>query len=144
MTDFTSRAATVDDVADVHGGAGAITRRARSMDDWATTTGRPMGTYDDLATGAHPPEPPARPVARFTFSPASPVVGEEITFDGSSSEGEIDTYEWLEAMSDERREGVVVRYTFATAGRKAVVLTVVGPGSQHQGGQNVEIAEAPE
>ena len=87
------------------------------------------------------PEPPARPTARFTVTPPAPVVDEEVTFDASTSSGQIDTYEWLEAMSDERAEGPVARFTFATAGRRTAILTVTGPGGQHAAGQNVDVTE---
>jgi chitodextrinase len=87
------------------------------------------------------PEPPARPTARFTVDPPSPVVGDEVTFDASSSEGQIDRYSWQELASDQRAEGVTVSVTFATAGRKTMILTVYGPGGQHATGQYVDVAE---
>lgn len=34
------------------------------------------------------------PVARFTFSPSEPMVDEYVTFDASTSEGDIETYRW--------------------------------------------------
>ena len=44
-------------------------------------------------------------------------------------------------MSDERAEGPVAHFTFATAGRRTMILTVTGPGGQHAAGQNVDVAE---
>jgi chitodextrinase len=86
--------------------------------------------------------PPDRPTARFTVTPAEPVVDEEVTFDATTSSGQIDTYDWQEIMSNERAEGPVARFTFATAGRKTMILTVQGPGGQHSAGQYVDVAES--
>ena len=87
------------------------------------------------------PTPPDRPTARFTYTPAAPVVGDEVTFDATTSGGQIDPYDWQEAMSDERAEGPVAHFTFATAGRKTMILTVVGPGGRHAAGQNIDVTE---
>ena len=144
MTDFTCWAATLDDVADVHAAPGP-SRAARGR--W-TTGRRPPGARwapRRPSRGRHPPEPPARPVASFTFAPASPDVGEEITFDASSSsEGEIDTYEWLEAMSDERRRGRRRPLHVRDRGAQGRGPDRRGPGGQHQRGQNVEVARGAE
>lgn len=142
MTDFTSRAATLDDVATA-AGTGDITRRASTADSWATITGEPMRTLDDLqTTGGAEPEPPARPTARFTFAPAAPTVGEPVTFDASTSTGEIERYGW-QATSGETAEGAVAEITFATAGSRMMVLTAEGPGGRNSVGDQI-LVEAGE
>ena len=138
---ITARMVTLDDIATGGGGSGDLTARAGTLDDWQTRTGAPARTWDDYAT-TEAPAPTERPTARFTFTPAAPVVGEEVTFDASTSSGVIDTYDWMDALSDEHAEGVTARFTFASAGNKPVVLTVTGPGGRHQAGQNVEVAES--
>jgi hypothetical protein len=95
-----------------------------------------------VAGGPEPPRADARPTSRFTYTPANPRAGDEVTFDAMSAIGQIDTYEWLEVGSNQQAEGHIVRFTFLTPGRRAMLLTVTGPGGRHQGGQHVDIAEA--
>ena len=104
-------------------------------------------TQGDLVAGGpappphhHPPDPPLR--GAFTYTPAQPAAGQEITLNAKASSGRIDRYEWWEIMSDERAVGMVARFTFPTPGRKTMLLTVTGPGGRHQGGQYVDVAEA--
>jgi len=71
-------------------------------------------------TEGHPP------VASFTYSPENPVVGEEITFDASSSydpDGEIESYDWDFGDGNSAQEEVVT-HAYVEAGEYAVTLTV--------------------
>jgi PKD repeat protein len=68
------------------------------------------------------------PVARFTYSPTSPLAGERVLFDASASydpDGYITRYEW-DFNNDSRIDarGVRVTYTFHVAGLYPVTLTV--------------------
>ena len=68
------------------------------------------------------------PIARFTYYPSSPQVGERITFDGSSSydpDGEIVKYEWdfgdgLTAIG----ESAIHIHTYSSAGSYTIKLSV--------------------
>jgi hypothetical protein len=68
------------------------------------------------------------PLADFTYAPAEPKPGEEVTFDGSPSfdpDGYIAKYEWDftgDKVTD--AEGKVVRWAFPEAGDYPVTLTV--------------------
>lgn len=72
------------------------------------------------------------PTAQFTFSPSSPVLYEDIAFDGSASsdsDGEILLYEW-DFTGDGEPEHVSTlpddaAYVYTTNGTKEVTLTVV-------------------
>ncbi|RJS77707.1 PKD domain-containing protein, partial [Methanophagales archaeon] len=81
--------------------------------------------YDILGTGIKYKEIQP-PVASFTYSPESPKVGEEITFDASSSydtDGTIVKYEW-DFGDGNRTEGEVVKHAYSKAGNYTVKLTV--------------------
>ena len=104
------------------------------------------GTRGDLVAGGpappphhHPADPPLR--AAFTVTPAVPRAGQQITLDAKASSGQIDRYEWLEAMSNEHADGMIARFTFPTPGRKVMLLTVTGPGGRHQSGQYIDVTE---
>jgi PKD repeat protein len=82
--------------------------------------------YDLLGTGVgeevnHPP------VASFTYSPEDPFLGEEMTFDASSSYdpdgGEITAYTW-DFGDGNIASGEVVTHTYSEAGEYTVTLTV--------------------
>jgi PKD repeat protein len=66
------------------------------------------------------------PVASFTFSPLSPAVGENVTFDASASydpDGTIVSYEW--GFGDGSTDtGMVVTHTYEVGGNYVVTLTV--------------------
>jgi hypothetical protein len=100
MTDFTSRAATLDDVADVSGRSGDITARAGTADDWLTITGEAMRTLDDVATiGEDVPEPVPDPVADFTFTPSAPTDATPVTLTSTATPEEyIQIHEWQQTM----------------------------------------------
>ncbi len=69
------------------------------------------------------------PTADFTFSPAAPVAGEPITFDGTSSadfDGEIVVYEWdFDGNGEADATAVIAEHTFSEPGVHDVSLTVV-------------------
>lgn len=140
MPDITRRMTTLDSIADRNGGRGDLAARAATMDDWQTVDGGPMGTLDDVQTIA----PPA-PMARFTVAPPNPVVDEQVTLDGSGSEGAITRYTWLVVETGERpADAVVVEVAFASAGRYTVGLGVSGPGGSNQVMSSVDVIDAPE
>lgn len=67
------------------------------------------------------------PTASFTYSPESPVVGEEITFDASSStdpDGQIVSYEW-DFGDSATGSGVTTAHAYTAAREYIVTLTVV-------------------
>ena len=72
------------------------------------------------------------PVASFTYSPENPIVGEEITFDASSSydpDGEIVTYSWDFGDGNTIAiEDKVMTHVYAEAGNYAIMLTVTDDG----------------
>ena len=66
------------------------------------------------------------PIASFTYSPESPLVGEEITFDASSStdsDGEIVSYEW-DFGDGASGTGEVAFHSYSSVGDYTVTLTV--------------------
>ncbi|RQG93630.1 PKD domain-containing protein [Natrarchaeobius chitinivorans] len=63
------------------------------------------------------------PSADFDVDPASPDPGQEVTFDGSSSEGEIESFAW--AFGDgSTASGEVVTHSYDAEGEYDVTLTV--------------------
>ena len=55
--------------------------------------------------------PTRRSRSAFTYTPAQPALGDEITLDAKASSGQIDRYEWLGITCDEHAEGMVARFT---------------------------------
>jgi len=80
--------------------------------------------------GSQPSNRP--PTAAFSFSPTSPIVGQSVVFDGSSSDdpdGRITDYQW--DFNDDGRidaSGARVVHTFSAAGTYRVTLTVTDDG----------------
>jgi PKD repeat protein len=68
-----------------------------------------------------------KPTAQFTFSPATPAVGESITFDASASHAasgrQIVSYEW-DFGDGNTDTGVITVYAYAAPGSYTVTLTV--------------------
>jgi PKD repeat protein len=67
------------------------------------------------------------PIASFTISPASPKVGDTVTFNASGSsdpDGTIDIYSWDFGVSGATGTGKTANYTYGAAGTYTVWLTV--------------------
>ncbi len=72
-----------------------------------------------------------RPVASFSYSPANPVINQEITFDASSSydfDGYITEYRWVFGDGNSTT-GKVVSYSYSSSGIYTVTLTVTDDDS---------------
>jgi hypothetical protein len=93
-----------------------------------------------VASAPLPPPSPTPPSAGFTFAPSSPVIGEAVTFDGSSStcsNGPC-TYAWSDDGSPTQPitplwplgTGQASSFTFLEAGTKFVRLTVTDASGQ--------------
>jgi PKD repeat protein len=89
------------------------------------------------------------PTAEFTFSPTSPTVGEEVSFDASAStdsDGSIVEYRWDfdgDGSVDATTQSPTTTHTFSTAGDHAVTLTVVDDdGATNSTTQTVSVGEA--
>ena len=84
------------------------------------------------------------PVASFTYSPENPMVGEEITFDASSSydpDGEIVSHNWYFGDRNST-EGKVVTHAYSKAGNYTVTLTVTdNDGLQGSTSKVVEVKD---
>ena len=61
--------------------------------------------------------------ARFTFEPSQPRVGETITFDASTSSGQIISYRW-DFGDGETGSGITVTHSYDSPGNYEVTLTV--------------------
>lgn len=85
-----------------------------------------MATGEKTITVIDPPPGNRPPVARFTFSPRAPRVGEEVVFDASPSwdDGAIVDY-WWDFGDGTDAAGVAVRHVFGAEGTYEVVLVVV-------------------
>ncbi|MFB3854474.1 MAG: PKD domain-containing protein [Vicinamibacterales bacterium] len=75
---------------------------------------------------------PATPVAKFTWSPISPVTNQEITFDGgdSTSPAGISVYEWEWGDGKHGGLGQIARHTYTAAGTYVVRLTITDMAGQ--------------
>ena len=78
-----------------------------------------------------PPAPPAAPTAAFTFSPSSPVTGQQVVFNasGSTCNATPCTYSWKDVTSSGTDDwslgtGNPLDFTFQVAATKYVTLTV--------------------
>jgi len=84
--------------------------------------------YDLAGTGVKDEnQPPVPPVASFTYSPQNPVVGEQITFDASSSydtDGQIVSYNW-DFGDGNTAEGQVVNHACTGPGDYSVSVSVI-------------------
>ena len=90
---------------------------------------------------------PVPPVAAFTFSPANPMDGDLVSFDGSSSICSVSpcSYSWTDdADGSPLGTGVTMSYTFPLAGTSYVRLTVTDALSQTASvEQDVIITQSP-
>jgi len=71
-----------------------------------------------------PGEPPAPPVASFTYSPEEPLVNELITFNASSSTGDIVSYDWNFGDGTFGTGGIIT-HAYSEEGTYIVSLTVI-------------------
>ena len=102
-------------------------------------------TAEATVTALEPPENATPPVARFTYSPQNPKVGETITFDASSStdDGEIVEYRWNFGDST-FGTGITVTHVYTKAGTYQVRLTVYDDeGLAGQQSQEIVVSERP-
>ena len=88
------------------------------------------------------------PVASFTYSPQNPVVGEQITFDASSSydpNGEIDSYEWDFGDGNiTNTTEKIITHSCTIAGNYNVTLTVTdNEGATDSTEKIVSVIEKP-
>jgi PKD repeat protein len=109
-------------------------------------------TDDRGAASTTPREVPVAwspPTAVFSFSPATPKVGEVVTFDASDStdgdDGTIVTYEWdFDADGATDATGVMVNHAFAAAGAQRVTLTVTdNTGQWNAALQLIDVSVSP-
>ncbi len=91
---------------------------------------------------------PRLPIARFTFFPIEPRVGEDVRFDASNSaapDSQIIQYEWDfngDGESDQR--GLKVSYLFLSPGKYSVTLTVIDNRAQrNRFGQEIHVRPKP-
>lgn len=82
------------------------------------------------------------PVAAFTFSPASPKVGETVTFTNTSTDAE--TYVWSATGADFSSTEKDPTFTFTTAGSVQVTLTATGDGGSNATTQTITVTEESE
>ncbi len=78
------------------------------------------GSFDNRAAADQPP------VAKFTFTPANPITGQLVTFDGTNStdiDGIITAYSWSFGDGN-TATGAIVTYAFTQQGAYTVTLTV--------------------
>jgi len=118
------------------GAAGTYSVRLRVTDD-AGATGE--GTRPVTVQAANQP-----PVARFTFSPSLPVVGQPVTFNATGSydpDGTITSFSWdLDGDGAVDHFGPVVTSTYYAAGTYYVTLQVTdNQGATSQASQPVQI-----
>lgn len=77
------------------------------------------------------------PVAAFTFSPASPKVGQTVTFTNTSTDA--DTYTWASVPTGFSSTEKNPTFTFTTAGAVQVTLTAKGDGGTNTVTQTITV-----
>ncbi len=100
---------------------------------------------EGMVEALEPPEEAIPPVARFTYSPPTPKVGESVTFDASSSsdDGEIVEYRWNFGDGTFGR-GKIVSHVYYQVGTYTVRLTVYDDeGLAGQATQAIVVSAAP-
>lgn len=90
-------------------------------------------------------QPNKDPVARFTYSPSEPKVGESVRFDGTDSydpDGSIERYRW-DFGDGSTDSGSVVYHSFSRAGSYRVTLTVTdNKGATNSTSKTVTVKES--
>lgn len=102
-----------------------------------------------LTSCFHQPQPPPQenPVAQFSYTPATPKVGDEVLFDGSASSAPpgatLVAYRW-EFGDGASAEGPLVTHAYAQAGSYPVRLTVTDDRSRQAATeQTITVVAAP-
>ena len=96
-------------------------------------------------TGAAPPDS-TPPTASFVFSPGAPIVGENITFDASSSADDtgVVSYAWDFGNGD-AAQGQIVTYAYSSDGGYNVTLTVLdAAGNSDTTVSSLQVAAPPD
>ncbi len=88
------------------------------------------------------------PVARFTFSPSNPQVGQIVTFDGQASsdpDGAITSYRWdLNGDGITDATGAIVQASYSQPGTFTVTLTVIdNAGLSGSTSQTLQVSSVP-
>lgn len=94
-----------------------------------------------------PPPPPEAPTAQFSYTPATPKVGEEMILDGSTSSAPagatLVSYRW-DFGDGASAEGIIVTHTYSQAGSYRVRLTVTDDqGRQATAEQTITVVALP-
>ncbi|WP_207890193.1 PKD domain-containing protein [Natrarchaeobius chitinivorans] len=79
------------------------------------------GPWQEVEADDPDPEPPDGPTAAFDVSDDSPAPGEDVEFDASTAEGEIDSYEW-DLGDGTELEGEIVTHSYDDDGEYEVEL----------------------
>jgi hypothetical protein len=105
------------------------------------------GTYHDGQDTFFTVATPALPLASFTYSPANPVTGQPVSFDGSASACPATpcNYRWTDdADSSLLGTGLAISFSFGDTGTKYVRLTVTDAlGNMASVEHNVSVGSAP-
>ena len=107
------------------------------------------GATDSATVQVEVQNPP--PVARFTFSPENPVVGEPVTFDASTSvdpatglgTNSIVSYHWAFGDGHEGT-GVVVEHIYNLPGNYTVTLTIMDDDGASATGEETILVSPPQ
>ncbi len=105
-----------------------------------------LSSSDDVTIVVIRVPPPTPPVAAFSYSPANPVAGSAVSFDGSSSACSVSpcSYGWTDdADGSQLGAGVTMSFTFQEAGTKHVRLTVTDAQSQTGSVEHDVVVSAP-
>ncbi|HEV3229185.1 MAG TPA: PKD domain-containing protein [Solirubrobacteraceae bacterium] len=87
-----------------------------------------------------PPNQTGPPSASFVFSPASPLSGQTVSFDGSSSSGSLVSYSWW-FDDGATGSGVTAEHAYATPGAYSPILTVTDSnGNTSRTGHSVTVS----
>lgn len=104
---------------------------------WSSAGGKTLTATNSACSGATgtktvtissgnppPPPPPGNLQAAFSFTPASPIVGQAVSFNGSASTGSPTGYAWDFGDGTPIGSGAQVSHTYATAGVYLARLSV--------------------
>ncbi len=83
------------------------------------------------------------PIAAFAYSPLSPVVNQQVTFDGSASKSDVAITNYLWSFGDGMNAtGVIVQHTYVAVGTYTATLTIVDANTKTSTpfGQTITVA----